>query len=83
MTGARKHAPECRASIKKPASTKTPSNKFKKIQPKLTTVPAISMTKTSILSITSVESNKSNAPHLADVLEAYRKIVSLQFVGVT
>jgi len=84
---ANKNAPVHRASVKKPAPTKTPSNKVKDTPTKLTALPAINVstpnTKTFITSITPVGTNKSDARHIADALQAYRKQVSLQFVGVT
>jgi capsular polysaccharide biosynthesis protein len=87
MPGANKHAPALRASVKKPALIKTPSNKVKEMSTKLTTFPVITIhtpkTKTSIVGVTLVDTNKSDSHHIADALEAYRKQVSLQVVGVT
>ena len=84
--GVKKNAPVCRASVK-PAPTKTPSNKVKVTPMKLIALPAMTVptpkTKTFIPNITPVETNKSDTQHIADALEAYRKQVSLQFVGVT
>ena len=85
--GVKKNAPICRASVKKPAPTKTPPNKVKVMPRKLTALPAITVptpkTKTLIASITPVETNKSDASHIADAREAYGKQVSLQFLGAT
>ena len=85
--GTKKHAPALRASVKKPAPNKTPSNKVKETPTKLTTLPAITIptpkTKTYITTITPVETNRSDLHHIADALEAYRKQVTSKFVGVT
>ena len=83
----KKNAPVRRASIKKPAPTKTPSSKFTDTPTKLTALPAINVptpkNKTFITSVTPVGTNKSDACHIADAPEAYGKQVSMQFVGVT